>query len=288
MYKIATVLLLCFAIYDPVMAQANDEVWERLFKFQHTMAEQGDSEAMLILGDMYRKGEGTDVDPNIALYWYNQAARAGNKKADERIELLLKQKDLATQTKKPAQEPLKNQKSTQEAGKERERREVKKSQAAAVKSRQEDKRAAELEMARKKSQQLAEQLAREREAAEKARSEVDRLKNLEQQLAQERAVAEKARRDMEAMKNRQMQLIQERKAAEQARIEAEKARLVQEQTAQNTEASTPVPAHKQASPANEQSTAENAKVNVNTFKSNPCDNPQVHNSYSCQLLNRRH
>lgn len=283
MNKIATGLILCFMICKPGWVLAdNDEVWERLFTFQRTMAEQGDSEAMLILGDMYRKGEGTDIDANIALYWYNQAARAGNKKAEDRIEQLLKQKDDEKQApKSAARTPGENQKhvpSKQHT-----------STPDSKKPVQDNKKAIELANARKKAQQLAAQLAREREEAEKARMEMERLKGLEQQLAQERAAAEKARRDMEALKSRQLQLIQERKAAEQARIEAENARLEQEQTAQNTVSTSTEPVHtpepvSHVSP----SPGKAERTNVNSFKSNPCDDQQVRNSYSCQLLNRRH
>lgn len=272
MYKLITILILCFAISKPVLAQAIDEMWERLFKFQLEIAEKGDSDAMLILGDMYRKGEGTDVDLNIALYWYNQAARAGNKRADERIELLLKQKNNAKLDQpQPAQEPKKVQRQKPEE----------------KRNKQEDQKAIELETARKKAQQLAEQLARQREEAEKARREMQRLKDLEQQLAQERAAAEKARRDVEVLKSRELQLVQERQAAEQARMEAEKARLELEQTAQNSETTEPAPDHQPDSTSGAQNSSEPAKTNVNTFKSNPCDNPQLRDSYSCKLLNRR-
>ena len=286
MYKSIAIFILCFTISLPVLAEDDERVLERLFRFQITIAEQGDSEAMLILGDMYLKGQGTDRDRDIALYWYNQAARAGNKRAHKRIEQLFTQKDTEKQNQATAtQELVIINKNKQEDSKRKQ--DDNKRKQRDEKRKQQDKKALELEKARQKSQQLAAQLARERDDAEKARSEMQRLKDLEQQLAQERAAAEKARKDVEMLKSREQQLIQERKAAEQARIKAEKARMALEQTAQNTEDLTPVLDHKANSTPGAQSSEEPVKASVNSFKSNPCENPQLKDSYSCKLLNRR-
>ena len=49
------------------------------------VAEQGDMEAQLHLGRMYGTGEGTEVNYEKALYWWEQAAAQGDESAQEYI-----------------------------------------------------------------------------------------------------------------------------------------------------------------------------------------------------------
>jgi len=56
-----------------------------LFRFQHTLAKRGDSNAQYKLGDMYEKGIGTVKDKTKAQAWFEKAAAQGHNKAKYKL-----------------------------------------------------------------------------------------------------------------------------------------------------------------------------------------------------------
>jgi TPR repeat protein len=46
------------------------------------MAREGNAEAQLLLGKMYRRGQGVRRSPTRAFLWFNRAARRGNQQAN--------------------------------------------------------------------------------------------------------------------------------------------------------------------------------------------------------------
>jgi fused signal recognition particle receptor len=282
MRKAGSIFLLCFFMHTSVWAEnGNNTIWGSIFKLQHYLAEQGDPEAMVSIGDMYRDGEGVEQDTQKALEWYKRAAKAGHKTAQNRIVEQAYRQDQKSRKQQEAKAAQEQEKALQ----------TKLAEKKAMRAIQEEEnKKIALEKARKEAQRLAAQLARERAEAEKARKEAQRLKALEEQLAQERAAVEKALQDVENLKGQNEQLEMERKEAEQARIAAEQARLLLEKNKHKRESiavkeQAPKPqtieASTQTLPTNQPS------VNVNRFKTNPCDGPQSRNNYTCQLLNRR-
>jgi TPR repeat protein len=63
---------------------------EQAFRWCSDAAEQGLAAAQLQLGDLYRTGFGTGVDPLGARAWYEKAAAQGNLDAAARLQILLK------------------------------------------------------------------------------------------------------------------------------------------------------------------------------------------------------
>ncbi|NNF96787.1 MAG: SEL1-like repeat protein, partial [Halobacteria archaeon] len=64
------------------VSMAADDPMQSLFMFQQQMAEGGNAAAMMKLGEMYEKGEGTKRDLNKAREMYEQAKAKGYPKAD--------------------------------------------------------------------------------------------------------------------------------------------------------------------------------------------------------------
>jgi len=68
-----------------VSSTVNLNIHSSSFKNQKLLAEQGDAEAQLNLGDMYSDGEGIAKDDREAVKWYRLAAEQGNKIAQYSI-----------------------------------------------------------------------------------------------------------------------------------------------------------------------------------------------------------
>ncbi len=69
-------------------AEAVDDDWKSVFKFQTQMAEYGSAKAQYILGEMYQDGRGTRRDYTKALEWYNKAKINGHSNAIVKIKQL--------------------------------------------------------------------------------------------------------------------------------------------------------------------------------------------------------
>jgi len=59
-------------------------------------ANQGDAAAQLMLGEMYRDGEGVTQSDSTAIYWYEKAANQGSAAAQFNLDLMyLKDREVA-------------------------------------------------------------------------------------------------------------------------------------------------------------------------------------------------
>src|SRR5213594_1303681 len=100
LFFIPTVVLwsgpLAAADFDSAMRLYEKREYAGAFKEFTAVAEQGNSEAQLILGKMYMIGQGVDKDSDQAIRWYKAAADQGN--ADAQFFLgamyLLPQRDI--------------------------------------------------------------------------------------------------------------------------------------------------------------------------------------------------
>ena len=64
---------------------------EKEFRLLKPLAEQGNSEAQMVLGVMHEKGEGVAEDDAKAVYWYRKAAEQGDDGAQQALgEMYLK------------------------------------------------------------------------------------------------------------------------------------------------------------------------------------------------------
>jgi serine/threonine-protein kinase len=72
---------------DAVRATA----WAAALAQCQTEAEQGNAQAMIALGAMFERGQGTTADPAAALEWYRQAAAAGSADAAYRLAVMLEE-----------------------------------------------------------------------------------------------------------------------------------------------------------------------------------------------------
>jgi len=74
---------------EGIRSYRNDDLIGALSLFTQA-AEQGDAWAQINLAQMYRDGEGNEVDNAQALYWFNQAKVSGNKTAEFEYDQLCK------------------------------------------------------------------------------------------------------------------------------------------------------------------------------------------------------
>lgn len=78
-------LFLSTALAPRVMADTGDYIWNEQFGKKLDKALQGDKRAMYNIGNMYLKGQGTDVNPKEAFGWFLKAANAGHKKSEYKV-----------------------------------------------------------------------------------------------------------------------------------------------------------------------------------------------------------
>jgi len=79
-------LILCTCTI-PAAFSAGDPM-KSLFMFQHKMAKNGSSAAMMKTGEMYERGEGVKKNYDNALMMYKKAKDAGNSQAEKAIQRL--------------------------------------------------------------------------------------------------------------------------------------------------------------------------------------------------------
>lgn len=87
MLKIVTTSLLTVTLLLSfnVAAEAPNNSWTKIFKFQTKMAERGSVNAQYILGEMYEEGRGVEKSNAKAIQWYEKAQRNGHQDAAIRI-----------------------------------------------------------------------------------------------------------------------------------------------------------------------------------------------------------
>jgi membrane protein involved in colicin uptake len=227
------ILLVSFALLIPGMSHAEGDPMKSLFVFQQTMANQGNTTAMMKLGEMYEQGLGTKQDFAKAIEMYRKAKAGGHAGADAAIARVMRTRqahaDAARQNKTPSADDKQREQARQRAE-------------------------AERQAEQERQAQLERQAQQERQAREKAR---------QQALARKRA--EQARRDAKARAQAQAQAEQAARAkaaATEAARRAQQQALLQKQRAQA----------KQQQAAAPQKTDNNNKKDE-SFKSDPCKGP---------------
>lgn len=158
---------------QPVVAE---DMWEGVFTYQKKMADYGNPEAQVKLGEMYEEGHGTGQDYEMARKWYQQALDQGYMPAKKKLaQLEARKKREIAEKKRAEQERI--------------------AQEQAEKERQAREKAAAEERARK---QQAEKARLEQEAQKKrmaATSEADKKRKEEE----ERQARERAKEAMKKM-----------------------------------------------------------------------------------------
>jgi len=203
-------------------SMAADDPMQSLFLFQQQMADGGNPAAMMKLGEMYERGEGTTRDLDKAREMYDKAKAKGHPKADAALSKLDKQQarvNKQAQKEKAAKDKAAKEKAAKEkAAQEKLARE----QAAKEKAARQQ---AAKEQARKDAQ--AKSLAAERE---KARAELERQKAAFQQAAREKAAREKAAKE-KAKRDALARKKQDEAARRAAQQKAAQQKLAQQKAA---------------------------------------------------------
>lgn len=92
-----TVLFITFLmITSPTVCLSADDMWSSVFEYQNKMANYGNPEAQVKLGEMYEEGHGTEQDYDKARTWYQKAADQGFAPAKKKLsKLKVRQKKAA-------------------------------------------------------------------------------------------------------------------------------------------------------------------------------------------------
>lgn len=192
------IILISFALLVTGISHATEDPMVSVFNFQRAMAKDGNTAAMMKLGEMYEQGLGTKQDLNKALEMFKKARAQGYPGANSAVLRVTRERQAhSAAAKRQQQQAAKMKKYQQEL-----------QRAEAQRKALEERQAALERQARQKARRAA--LARQR-AQEQARREA-LARQQAQQAARARAAAE-ARRQ----------------AQEQARLQQEQARLQQEQ-----------------------------------------------------------
>jgi len=185
LFNILTLVLLLFGA-GPSMAA--DDMWEGVFSYQQKMADYGNPEAQVKLGEMYEEGHGTEQNYDMAQQWYQKAADQGFAPAKDRLTRLEARRKKEAEAKqraeqeRAAQKKMEQERAARKKAEEAEqaKREREEQQRAAREAK--DKRLAE-ERAKKEveDKRLAEEHAKQ-QAAEKARNEEEARKRSEEAI----------------------------------------------------------------------------------------------------------
>ncbi len=203
-------LLLLFTLITTIsIASAANDPMKSLFHFQKKMAQSGSSSAMMKMGEMYERGEGTEKNYSKALEMYQKAKIAGHAKAEQAILRLknrknkpkrntsqnkAKQKKILAEEKIKKKKALAKAKAAAEAKKEAERIKLEKEKAAIQRAKAKLRAAAARKKAEKearlKAAKLREKLAKEKIEkanklkAERAKAAAARVKAAEKRKAE--------------------------------------------------------------------------------------------------------
>lgn len=85
-------------------ALAGDDMWEGVFTYQKKMADYGNPEAQVKLGEMYEEGHGTEQDYEKARQWYQKAVDQGYEPAKNKLVKLELRKQKEAEAKKRAEQ----------------------------------------------------------------------------------------------------------------------------------------------------------------------------------------
>ena len=83
-WKVALVqiAILVAVVFITEISKARADV---VFDFQMTLAQKGNAEAQLLVGEMYEQGRGVEQDMEQAMTWISKAAAQGNKAASYKL-----------------------------------------------------------------------------------------------------------------------------------------------------------------------------------------------------------
>lgn len=180
----------------PLSLQASDENLKSLFNFQTRMAAQGNTAAMIKLGEMYEEGLGTEKSEEHAQAWYQKARDQGNPDGQAHLDALEQKRERAAKEKVAREQAAREQAAREQAAREQAARE----QAAreqAEREQAERAQAAEREAAAKREAARKEMTPEERERARAEairRAEEAEKQSLQRQLEREKAESEALKR----------------------------------------------------------------------------------------------
>jgi len=253
MKRLYAVLLVPLFLINVAYAEADPMV--SLFMFQSQMAEQGNVEAIMKLGEMYEEGQGTRLDLDKALEKYREANSKGHKGAEKSIIRVEEKKKMGLKA-------LQEKAAREQAAIEKADRE----KAEKIKAEQE-------KAAREKAEQ--EKLAKEKAAREQAEKE----KAISEKIAKEKAIKEQLEKDREdKIRTEKIKAARELAAKERAAIKktmiekAEREKLAREKSVQDDTTS-----------QKEKTTSTNDKKDSKDgFSSNPCNTPAARLMSTCK------
>jgi len=164
-------------------SHAGEDMWSSVFDYQQKMANYGNPEAQVKLGEMYEEGHGTPQDYDKAQQWYQKAADQRYAPAKKKLKKLAQRRKQEAEDKKRAeQERLAREKLEREQAAEKQAMEAE--QAKHAKEEQERK-AREAEQKRLAAQQAAKQAKDDKrvakETAEKSKHDEEEARKRAQE-----------------------------------------------------------------------------------------------------------
>lgn len=169
--------------FTPLYAADN---LQSLFNFQTKMASQGNTEAMIRLGEMYEEGTGTEKSEEHAEEWYKKAHDKGDTEGQKHLERLQNKREVAAREKAAREQAEREHAAREQAAREQAARE----EAERLQAAQREE-AARREAARK--EMTPEERARAREEAIRRAQEADQ-QSLQKQLEKEQAESDALKR----------------------------------------------------------------------------------------------
>lgn len=169
-------IFLLLLLVSPLRVNAAEAMWDSVFAYQQKMANYGQPEAQLKLGEMYEDGHGTEQSFDRAEQWYQKALDQGFSPAQEKLNKLQQRRQQAADTAIERERSLL-----------REKAELKRQEQERVAREKAEKAQAEKDKA-DKEQAAKELLARETEKAHARQQEEDKARAVaEERLARQRA-----------------------------------------------------------------------------------------------------
>ena len=180
-----------------------NELLESVFRFQMSLAEQGNVDAQIKVGEMYEEGRGVEQDHAKALEWYGLAVKGADPAVQEQIKLRIERvgqhPEVSPQPAVPAEQTEREQQqSEQEAADASARAEADARARAEADARAREEMEAKLEQERRRREEMekelkrlkAEKAQREQREAEARAEEIEKAKEeAERKAAKERAAA---------------------------------------------------------------------------------------------------
>jgi len=101
-YSLRLLVVLMVMFLGAGIAHAGEDMWSSVFAYQQKMANYGNPEAQVKLGEMYEEGHGTPQDFDKAKQWYQKAATQGYAPAKGKLKKLEQRRKQEAQAKQRA------------------------------------------------------------------------------------------------------------------------------------------------------------------------------------------